>query len=332
MIGKMIKNIGKFFKDTIIESCAALADPETSREDLDEAIEVITSLSDEFDIYNDKEKLMVATQAFTVLADVLSRDSEELVSTALQGIGEIGAVNRYEMNKGMISNFIEKRMHLITDSRIKVNVNAARCFSMYTDVIPGELNEKMAHEFLKNLNHESSEIRSTAAFWVGGLDKCEHITFNRLIPLLDDPAAEVRSHATSGLHMAHTGEEKISDSLADKLIDLHKNDPDLEVKRTTADSLGKMCKHREDALDALIESLNHQDSEVRHFSIFALSDFGKKASKAVPFLIPFLDNKEHQEAAASALNSIRTPEAVDALKKKKLYDEDAYYDDDDDED
>jgi hypothetical protein len=89
------------------------------------------------------------------------------------------------------------------------------------------------------------------------------------------------------------------------------NHQDSDVRRSAADALGNIGS--ETAVDALINALNDQDSEVRRRAAYALEKIGSET--AVEALINALNHQESyvRSSAGYALGNIGSETAVDAL-------------------
>lgn len=138
----------------------------------------------------------------------------------------------------------------------------------------------------------------------------------KLLPLLQDRNANVRSHAAYIL-----GEMgKPAYVTVPNLIPLLK-DSNEQVQWTTATALGKMGSAAQPAVDVLIKALQDPSEEVRWSATYALEQMGTTAKSAIPALIAAFKRSDGQFSAASALSQMGQPAIValtQALKDPDL--------------
>ena len=130
---------------------------------------------------------------------------------------------------------------------------------------------------LSTLTHEEEDIRSHAAFALGDMGARAKDAVPGLVCALSDQSERVRHHAT--------------------------------------EALGTIASDPGAAVPALAHALGDEDAQVRYNAAYGLARFGTDAAEAVPALVEALrdENRYASGHAVTALQRIRTPEAVDAL-------------------
>ena len=161
------------------------------------------------------------------------------------------------------------------------------------------------------LSHRHPHFRHAAARTLGFIGSEAVAATDDLVRLLEDPDASVRAQALESLFIIgipQTAIPQISRCLMDA---------DKVVQRSALDCLARVGDKARDALPQMIAALSNDQliAEAAH----ALAALGPDAAAAVPDLVRVLASHEFFEyrcAAAHALGSIGTDEAITALKER----------------
>ena len=132
-----------------------------------------------------------------------------------------------------------------------------------------------------------------------------------LINQLADTDLNVRTQAVKTL--SEIGEHAVRPLIA-ALCDEHES-----VQMSAATALGKIGEPAKSAVPALVKALDNKSAKVRGWATWALGRIGEPPA---PRLIDLIgdEDTELRRSAVSALEVIRTPEALNAVNRIKLTD------------
>ena len=91
-----------------------------------------------------------------------------------------------------------------------------------------------------------------------------------------------------------------------------KTDDNKRVKNNSADALGHLGEGVAGVIPALADALHTPST--RHMAIFALMALKHEADPAVPTLVKYIDDDEHEDSVVMALQEIGTESAKAALR------------------
>lgn len=161
---------------------------------------------------------------------------------------------------------------------------------------------------MDNFKSQDDEARGRAAM---ALSRLGPAASAGLLPLLDDPDAELRRRVIEVLGELEGAGAEVVPGLVRRF-----NDPQNMNRLRAAAALGRLAAARKDVLNALAPFLQDKDPQVRRFTAMALGHVGPRGSAAAAGLIKALSDKDKDVAdeAAEALMKIETPEAVRAAR------------------
>jgi HEAT repeat protein len=152
------------------------------------------------------------------------------------------------------------------------------------------------------LKHENEDIRSTAAWALGGFEASQSLPL--LLQALEDPSDDVRYYAVRAL--GELGDPQALPALLKTL-----EDPDVDVRAEALGAMGHLDDSR--ALGPLCEALADESSTIRAAAAYALHALDN--SQALPFLLPLLADPDHEVRgpAALAIGNFNDPQTYEPL-------------------
>ncbi len=160
---------------------------------------------------------------------------------------------------------------------------------------------------MHGLHNDVDEIKRDACY---GLGPVGVPAIPDLVDALKDDSEMVRGYAAYALgDMGITAAETVPELT--KLVD----DPSDWVRRNLSEALGNIAQKPDKTVPALIRLMDDEDGQVRFNTAYSIGKFGVGGQDAVPALKKGLsdENRYVQGHAASALETIGTPEAVRVL-------------------
>ncbi len=229
-------------------------------------------------------------QTIPFLLPFLKDKDEEVRSAACTSIGKFRDP----------STFDEITNVLLDDPKIEVRRSAA--------IALGETKHPAAIPFLMEALRDSYwwfEREQAAADLLNAIEKMGPAVVEPLIEALGDKEGTVRKFAATVL--GNLGDPRAMDELGMALYDLHH-----EVGETAAEALAKFGA---EAVELLIESLNHPEAAIREHAILALAKI--QDARVAPVLIEMLHDPErmNRKQAMLALSQLRDQRALPALQE-----------------
>jgi HEAT repeat protein len=163
----------------------------------------------------------------------------------------------------------------------------------------GAVDEADLPEIVQRLKSPDSMVRAEAAADLRTLGRKARSAAPELTTLLKDPAPRVRLEAAAALLVINPKDQGPADVLAQGLASA-----DVNVRRIAASSAGFSGAAGAPLAEKLASLLKDADPQVRMNALQSISILGPAAEKAVPAVIPLLDDPDLAIDAADALGRI----------------------------
>ncbi|MBK7396930.1 MAG: HEAT repeat domain-containing protein [Myxococcales bacterium] len=311
------KKVVRFFAEasTPAEATRTLADRAKSEDARRAQIEIVESLSDRLPS-SEPNAAVTARGIFHDLTIALADPEPWVRATAARGLREISGVFRYEVGDDVIQKALAALLLSAEDPDPTARARVASALSGLCDVAADADKARIATAIRPLCDDPSPELRAEGAIDLGSCGEAASAFVPRLGELLADPDERVRGNAASALWMVGV---PVDHAHVTKLSALLAADPSGRVRADAANALGKLGRDASDAVvPLLVRATADTIHDVRHFAVFALSDFGPLAAPAVPRLGELLAQEEHREAAAIALRSVASAAAHAELARHHL--------------
>ncbi len=177
--------------------------------------------------------------------------------------------------------------------------------------MPAETRERAAFPIIQQLRGKDEYSRGEAELLLSEMGRPAAPS---LIPLLDDPEADLRRRAVVILGRIGVADDAVVKGLTARLAD-----SDRLVRLNTAMSLGELGETDARVLPILLMRLtSEKSSEIRRGLIASIGNMGLSARDAVGPLISLLSDgdKEVREESSESLMKIGTLEAMDAVERR----------------
>ncbi len=304
------KKVVRFFAEasTPAEATRTLADRAKSEDARRAQIEIVESLSDRLPS-SEPNAAVTARGIFHDLTIALADPEPWVRATAARGLREISGVFRYEVGDDVIQKALAALLLSAEDPDPTARARVASALSGLCDVAADADKARIATAIRRPICDEplARVARGGGPSISRSCGEAASAFVPRLGELLADPDERVRGNAASALWMVGV---PVDHAHVAKLSALLAADPSGRVRADTANALGKLGRDASDAVvPLLVRATAGTIHDVRHFAVFALSDFGPLAAPAVPRLGELLAQEEHREAAAIALRSVASAAA-----------------------
>jgi hypothetical protein len=306
------KKIAAFFSssDNPEEAVSIFVDATKSEDTRRAQIGMIEALSDKLGSSSDPNAKTGARIAYSKLVSALGDPAPWVLATALKGLRELAGCFRYEIDAAVIRQSVGAALGLVGHPDADVRMAAASLLSGIVDVLEPVEKPAVVDAIARLLEDPAKEVQASGCFGLAACGDAARGYWFHLAAKLASGDERVRANAASGLWMV--GHETPDSAIVETLAGMVGSDPSTRVRADVANALGKLGKGSTHAQRALMSALDDGASDVRHFAIFALSDWGEDAAGAVPKLAS-LAAGEHREGVAIALRAIGTPTAQQAL-------------------
>lgn len=262
------------------------------------------------------EGASVARAIFRDLTVALSDPEAWVRATAARGLREMAGVFRAEVGDDVVASAVAALLPAARGGEPEVRVSAAAALAGLCDVARDADKARIAAALAPLCDEASATLRAEGAIGLGACGEVASAFVPRLGELLGDPDERVRGNAAAALWMVGA---PVDPHHVDRLSAMLAEDPSPRVRADAANALGKVGRDAPArVVPLLVEATNDDTHDVRHFAVFALSDFGAAACDAVPRLGEMLGLPEHREAAAIALRAVASPSARAELARHGL--------------
>jgi HEAT repeat protein len=312
------KKIVGFFAeaDSPEEAVRTFVDASKSEDTRRAQIAIVESLSDRLPSGEEASKAK-AREAFGALCGALSDPAPWVRATATRGLRELAGLFRYDLDPSVVTAAVVRLLPCVADPDAAVRAGAASALSNLCDVVDEDTKLRIANSIRPLCDDADAKTRAAGAIHLGSCGEAARPHLPRIVAMLDDADPGARGNAASALWMI--GVPDANRALVSKLVGMLQSDPVAQVRSDVANALGKLGGAYLDAvLPALVRATEDGEKDVRHFAIFAISDFGPSGAPAVPRLGQMLSVEEHREAAAIALRSVANENAQALLAQHGL--------------
>lgn len=262
------------------------------------------------------EGASVARAIFHDLTAALADPEAWVRATAARGLREMAGVFRAEVGDDVVAAAVTALLPAARGDEPEVRASAAAALAGLCDVARDVDKARIAATLAPLCDEPSATLRAEGAIGLGACGEVAAAFVPRLGELLGDPDERVRGNAAAALWMVGAPVEARH---VERLTTLLALDPSPRVRADAASALGKVGRDAAtQVVPLLVEATSDGTHDVRHFAVFALSDFGAAAVEAVPRLAEMLGLPEHREAAAIALRAVASTSARAELARHGL--------------